>query len=111
MIKDTNPDHYRVDGADFVEYMHDPKISGFGDWMFANGYNTGTLAERTQWISVKDRMPDKDGKYLCVWQGRSIDTGMFTNGHFRLYGEVKDKLVSHWMPLPKPPEKEEKHEI
>lgn len=52
------------------------------------------------WISVKDRLPDKNGKYLCVWQGRSIDTGMFTNGHFRLYGEVKDKLVSHWMPLP-----------
>ena len=49
MIKDTNPDHYRVDGADFVEYMHDPKISGFGNWMFANGYNTGTLEARPHW--------------------------------------------------------------
>ncbi len=58
------------------------------------------------WISTKDRLPEKDGKYLCVWQGRSIDTGMFTNGHFRLYGEVKDKLVSHWMSLPEPPKEE-----
>ena len=58
------------------------------------------------WICTKDRLPEKDGKYLCVWQGRSIDTGMFTNGHFRLYGEVKDKLVSHWMSLPEPPKEE-----
>lgn len=64
------------------------------------------MHSQEQWISVKDRLPEKDGKYLCVWQGRSINTGMFTNGHFRLYGEVKDKLVSHWMSLPEPPKEE-----
>ena len=39
MVMDTNPNHYKVDGADFCKYMDDPKIGGFGDWMFANGYN------------------------------------------------------------------------
>lgn len=59
-------------------------------------------AEETEqkWIPCKDRLPEKDGKYLCCWQGRSIETGMFLNGHFRLYGEIKDNLVSAWMPLP-----------
>ena len=56
MIKDTNPDHFKVDGANFIEYMNDPKISGFGNWMFANGFNSGVWAS-TNWISVKDRMP------------------------------------------------------
>ena len=58
MIKDTNPDHYKVEGANFIEYMNDPKISGFGNWMFANGFNSGVWAS-TNWISVKDRMPEE----------------------------------------------------
>lgn len=56
-----------------------------------------------RWIRTSERMPEEGGKYLCVWQGKSIDTGYFLNGHFRLYGEIKDHLVSHWMPLPELP--------
>ena len=47
-----------------------------------------------KWIPRTERMPDEGGKYLCVWQGKSIDTGFFLNGHFRLNGEVKDYLVT-----------------
>lgn len=56
--------------------------------------------EEQRWIPTTERMPKEDGKYLCVWQRRSIETGLFLNGHFRLYGENKDYLVSHWMALP-----------
>jgi len=42
-MKDTNPDHYKVNGADFIKYMDDPQIKGFGDWMFANGYNVAKI--------------------------------------------------------------------
>ena len=42
-MKDTNPDHYKVNGADFIKYMDDPQIKGFGDWMFANGYNVAEM--------------------------------------------------------------------
>lgn len=42
-MKDTNPDNYKVDGADFIKYMDDPQIKGFGDWMFANGYNVAEM--------------------------------------------------------------------
>ena len=53
-IRDTNPDHYKVDDADFVEYMKDQKIAGFGDWMFANGYNTGVLTAQLDLVRCKD---------------------------------------------------------
>lgn len=42
-MKDTNPDHYKVNGANFIKYMDDPQIKGFGDWMFANGYNVAEM--------------------------------------------------------------------
>lgn len=59
------------------------------------------------WIKVKDRLPERDGTYLCVWQGKKVDTGFFINRHFRLYGEIKDRLITHWMPLPELPKQEE----
>ena len=68
-------------------------------------YYLGTVpsANRPQgWIPTSVRMPSENGKYLCCWQGKSVETGMFLNGHFRLYGEIKDNLVTAWMPLPKP---------
>lgn len=60
--------------------------------------------EKMRWTLMAAQSPEENGKYLCVWQGKSIETGMFLNGHFRLYGENKDRLVSHWMPLPALPE-------
>lgn len=60
--------------------------------------------EKMRWTPMTEQPPEENGKYLCVWQGKSIETGMFLNGHFRLYGENKDRLVSHWRPLPELPE-------
>lgn len=134
MIKDTNPDHYKVDGADFIEYMHDPKISGFGNWMFANGYNTATLAAWPQWISVKERLPEKRGFYLVA---NPVPHGMKTFVYIAIYatdlqeldrynfegehrsgwcvysgdaGHIEHKGVTHWMPLPEPPRKEDQND-
>lgn len=52
------------------------------------------------WIPMSKEKPKKGGKYLCCYQGKSVDTGYFINGHFRLYGEIKDNLITAWMPLP-----------
>ena len=132
MIKDTNPDHYKIDGADFIEYMHDPKISGFGDWMFANGYNTGTMAARPQWISVKDRMPVELHSLFWPWYGkkqwsnamwreqsdkvlvtvvfkdgtRLVTTGETHDGVWHTpISRTLDPIVTHWMQFPELPEK------
>ena len=58
--------------------------------------------EREGWIPVAERLPEEGGCYLCCWQGKTVDTGFFCNSHFRLYGEIKDHLITAWMPLPEP---------
>ena len=65
--------------------------------------------KKHDWISVKDRLPDEDGKYLVCGKlalsdiyGEPIQVVRFT--------ERKEWLTSlsvkYWMPLPKPPESE-----
>jgi hypothetical protein len=53
-----------------------------------------------KWISVKDRLPDKYGKYLVFCEG-FIAISTFYNGapepHF------VETESTHWMPLPEKP--------
>lgn len=68
-----------------------------------------------EWISVKDRLPDVDGKYLVARAegGRySISVRKFRKevpcwytgycGHW----ERRTNGITHWMPLPQPPKGE-----
>ena len=65
-----------------------------------------------EWISVKDRLPKKDGKYIVARrEGRnySISVRKFRKevpcwytgycGHW----ERRTNAITHWMPLPEPP--------
>ena len=54
------------------------------------------------WTPMSERLPDEGGTYLVCWDGKTVDTGFFINGHFRLYGEIKDHLITAWMPMPDP---------
>jgi len=124
MIKDTNPNHYKVDDANFVEYMNDPKISGFGNWMFANGFNSGVWAS-TNWISVKDKLPerqkpvlvyvppysDKDEEYIghvaMAYYTHSANGGYWAGTDGNVYGAIGIiHEPSHWMPLPESPKED-----
>ena len=61
---------------------------------------------KRSWISVKDRLPDEKQRVLvrCKTVGTTVG--------WRLWGEWMTDLgdggskVTHWMPLPEPPEKE-----
>ena len=58
------------------------------------------------WISVKDRLPSyKDGKVL-IYTSYGISIAERTTSN-RWKGDCAiPKLISHWMPLPTPPNKE-----
>lgn len=63
-----------------------------------------------EWISVKDRLPDrKEDVYLCC-----IDSLAFPGTQYirilKFYGDGTwghGGNVTHWMPLPEPPKEEE----
>ena len=67
-----------------------------------------------QWISVKDRLPEEDEKVKILinyfFEGtevREVAKAAFRNGLWsgdKVY--ITHPLVSHWMPLPTPPEEE-----
>ena len=76
---------------------------------------------REQWISVKDRLPDEEGKYIVIaYNGITIDILYFYKRYpycnkgirtdrpvwcgYDDYGDFEVKSVTYWMPLPEPPE-------
>lgn len=64
------------------------------------------LDKQSKWISVEERLPGIEEVLICAmgnWVGIAFHhgSGVFeTGGGLTLEG----KFVSHWMPLPEPPE-------
>lgn len=63
-----------------------------------------------KWISVNDKLPKKDGRYLTrtinLTGNRPIEDNIFIADFFGndwLFDGWEDNEVTHWMPLPKPP--------
>ena len=79
------------------------------DHLIANGVTV------QQWISVKDRLPDKMGKYVCRYvfgeeEGYPFEQVLWyypqlEKPHFQHEGSMGMR-VTHWMPLPQPPKGE-----
>ena len=67
-----------------------------------------------EWISVKDSLPDKSGYYLIFqknerWLGEVIQTARWFEAKQCFRGAQAGctmEYVTHWMPLPQPPEAE-----
>ena len=54
-----------------------------------------------KWISVKDRLPDKDGIYIVC--AKCIDGDACTVLYYTKIFGFGEFPVNHWMPLPEPP--------
>ena len=75
-----------------------------------------------QWISVKDRLPDVAGMYIVtacdewcsygegIWYDTVVVVAEYSGGCWNWNDNGTDSdiddLVTHWMPLPKPPKGE-----
>lgn len=62
-----------------------------------------------QWVSVKDQLPEEHCFVLVAYSdkefGRDVGMGMVHNGKLMLCdGLAKPGSMTHWMPLPEPPE-------
>ena len=64
-----------------------------------------------RWISVKDRVPEAgvhvlvtDGIHMMVTWCEYVDNQCLWVDNYYTYVNVRFKEVTHWMPLPEPPE-------
>ena len=75
-----------------------------------------------KWISVKDRLPDYMGEVLVIVSGKPHENitldGAYEIAEYdpvegwilEMWPEWGSAVVTHWMPLPEPPEEEPKNE-
>lgn len=78
---------------------------------YKNGYKKGKedsvadLESKSKWIPVTERLPDEDTRVL-VWlvDGANKYTRMDTDRRHNSKWVRWEKYVTHWMPLPEPPE-------
>ena len=103
-------DRVGLDGADLIERLTD-RCARYAE-------EIAVPQERTRWISVTERLPDAtDGDYVlaCVtWKDTHIDyqnsvVMAFVSEEGLVDVEMDCVLdgVTHWMPLPEPPEEVE----
>lgn len=57
-----------------------------------------------KWISVKDIPSREDGYLLYGHEGITVGAYNHKNKCFYSYDDRYDSEITHWMPLPKPPE-------
>ena len=69
---------------------------------YRNGYEAG-LRDSGRWISVKDRLPEKEGTYLVATKNGGVLMDHFYARHKNWGGARIDPLITHWLPRPKPP--------
>tara|TARA_R110000803_G_scaffold210685_3_gene283197 strand:- start:1800 stop:2033 length:234 start_codon:yes stop_codon:yes gene_type:complete len=71
-----------------------------------------------EWISVEDRLPEKDDFYLIlkdeddikVWYFIRRSDGIYWNSrHTEKHWLLSNDPVTHWMPLPEPPKLDEQN--
>lgn len=68
----------------------------------------------SNWVSVRDRLPEVFEPVIVCRRnrkgGQAVEAGRKDVGDWwRVYG-TRTKSVTHWMPLPDPPEEDPRHE-
>ena len=92
-IPQVNHAQAAVDGLDYV-------FGCAADHLIANG----VIIPR--WIPVTERLPE-DFEEVLVYDGDFVQPGVHFRGRFDEYGNYESYEiygVTHWMPLPEPPE-------
>src|SRR5690348_7012978 len=70
-----------------------------------NDLNTKRKDIYMEWISVKDRLPEQEALYL-VYDSSNKEWGLsyfIVNGSYRYFDIWESLDITHWMPLPSPP--------
>ena len=86
-----------------VLYDTDEEWQYAADYLIANGVTVGDANNATTtWISVEDRLPEREGKYLTYTTRGTIEISSFYPFYLNDKPQV-DYWITHWMPLPEAP--------
>ena len=74
---------------------------------YEKGYADGMLAQKSEWISVEERLPEDYGEVICYTAYKNVCQLVYNPG-YRLFNVSYDNIecavnVTHWMPLPEAP--------
>ena len=97
----------------------DPEAGPFSEWLAEYLVDhLPTLTPPNEWVSVEEKLPDEELKrfkelfpeeneveVLVMIQGAYTATTLYWDGE-RFYDEARSYKVTHWMPLPAPPGKD-----
>lgn len=62
-----------------------------------------SLRKKGEWISVKDRLPNYDTPVIICTDEKFVYAGTIIGGTWFLDNDSWTENVTHWMPLPEPP--------
>lgn len=90
-----------LERSKIIELLRDVQYLGgleekVADHLIANGVTV------QQWISVKERLPEKEGTYIV----HGNLGGVFGLFYDEILADSFKQMVTHWMPLPQPPKGE-----
>lgn len=91
-----------IEQAEGLKNNDFPSVEEIADYLLANGVTV------QEWISVKDRLPDKRGEYLCYYKFEPDSPDVVCENTYQgsdLWLSEMDK-VTHWQPMPQPPKGE-----
>lgn len=57
------------------------------------------------WIDTYDELPKAGNPVLVAREGGKVEQGIYldVNGYWKVYG-ARTKRITHWMPMPEPPD-------
>ena len=104
---------------DYIQYGIEPYID-------IGGKGEDHTCAPCKWISVKDRLPEEDENYIVtacdegcsagegIWYSTVVVVAEYYKGSWTWYDGGSEYslegIVTHWMPLPEPPEMEKTEE-
>lgn len=113
------------DGLEWAAQLAEANHPLTGDWLYDDplelakairkgpdmpGFAGSSPVTPDGWISCSERMPDNDeSKPIAIFTGKCLGQGMFVatyddDGFFDYWEGMEIIGVSHWMPLPEPPQ-------
>ena len=105
--------HYGISTNPGVNCVYNSDIA---DHLIANGVTVVDKFATTErrWISVKDRLPDRDGWYITQTNATGRGNGTLPQefeirngvGRWRYRDRLSPWNTTHWQPMPQPPKGE-----